>query len=420
MSVPSWLPRTRRTVSLALSVLIGTLGIAHPLTAQDRLAGLRTVTAGAVLEQVRFGGDGLLQAPLLGNDSIRVRRASQRSLPLSATWTLGPRWLVDLTAVHTSGEVTYTGRDGGPERKATLAGPSDVRLRVTGRFLDDALVLTAGANAPTGSTALDASELTALRVLASPALAMGTPAVGAGLSGTLGLLTQRRMGAWVLAGGAAIEWRGDFQPVASLVAGAPLLDLRPGNALRLSASLDGPLGRHRLAITASGDFFASDELRSPTQVGGSSAPLATVTLGPVMGADAQLQLVGARGGDVVLWTSARYRAGFARNGLTVSGSDGVYVDGGVRARQPLARRTDLVMALDGRFHTGLALDQGLATSGVAGGTGTIGVAHRVGGVSLQPFVRASGAALRARGPSPGRPRTNVSGVTGGFVILTRF
>ena len=43
---------------------------------------------------------------------------------------------------------------------------SDVRARLTGRFLDDALILTAGVNAPSGATGLTGEQLEALRELA--------------------------------------------------------------------------------------------------------------------------------------------------------------------------------------------------------------------------------------------------------------
>lgn len=385
--------------------------------AQDRLIGLRALSGGGVFEQVRFGESGLVQGALVGGDSIRVKQATQFSFPVSAAVPLGRSWNLDVTSIYSAGEVAFTPLAGGAERTATLSGLSDVRLRATGRFFDDALILTAGFNAPTGATHLDTLELTALRVLAAPALAMGAVPVGAGASGTVGLLSAHQMGNWAAAVGVAYELRGTYQPVAALAAGAPSADFQPGNVVRVSLGLDGLVGRHRLSLTATGDLFANDELRGAVA---GAAPLATVKLGPVLGGDAQLQLAVPRVRELVLWSAVRYRANYARDGFTVDNSNGTYFDAGVRSAIPLTVRTDLVLAADGRSHSGLAVDEGLPTSGVTSGTVTLGVAQRVGGLSLQPFVRTTAGRVQARGAARDRQSADFTGFSGGLVIISRF
>jgi hypothetical protein len=330
---------------------------------------------------------------------------------------IGRSWNLDVTSIYSAGEVAFTPIAGGAERTATLSGLSDVRLRATGRFFDDALIVTAGFNAPTGATELDTLQLTALRVLAAPALAMGAVPVGAGASGTVGLLSAHQIGSWAAAVGVAYELRGTYQPVAALAAGAPSADFQPGNVVRLSLGLDGLVGRHRLSLTATGDLFADDELRGAVA---GAAPLATVKLGPVLGADAQLQLAVPRVRELVLWSAARYRANYARDGFTVDNSNGTYLDAGVRSAIPLSVRTDLVLAVDGRSHSGLAVDEGLPTSGVTSGTATLGFARRMGGLSLQPFVRATAGRVQARGAARDRQSADFTGFSGGLVIISRF
>ena len=347
--------------------LLAALALALPLVptgrsgAQDRLVGLRAIGAGAVFESVQFGGDGLLQGKLPGQDSLRVRSATQFSVPVSAAFPLGRAWTFDVSGAFASGNVTIDEIGGRQGRVLTLSGVSDVRARLSGRLLNDGVMFTAGINAPSGLTELDGEQLTALRTLAAPALGLGAPPVGSGTSGTVGLLLARQLGTWGLAIGSSYEYRGTFQPVSALVAGAPSTDFTPGGVIRVTAGLDGFVGRSRLTLSASSDIFLEDELRNPAA--GTSAgddALARVQLGPLLGLDAQLQLAVPRLREFVLWTSFRVRSAFALDGVTVDGSDARYLDGGLRLDVPVGRRTDVFATADGRWHSGLGLDEGLA------------------------------------------------------------
>lgn len=386
-------------------------------SAQDRLVGLRALSGGAVYEQMRFGGDGLLQRGVAGADSARITQATLITFPISAATPLGRGFTLDITTVYSAGEIRFSPVAGGAERTASLTGLSDIRVRTSGRFFDDALILTVGVNAPTGRTELDSSEVAALRVLAAPALALGAVPLGSGLSGTVGILTAQQAGEWAIAAGVAYEYRGTYQPVAALTSGAPSADFQPGGVIRVSLGADRLLGKHRLTITAAGDLFQADELRGATT---SSAPLAKVQLGPIYSADAQLQLGVPRLRELTLWSAVRYRSNFSRDDVTVDSSSGIYYDGGVRTTIPLATRTDLVLALDGRYHSGLAIDAGLPTAGVTSSTATLGFSQRVGPLALQPFVRATMGRVQARGAARASQQADLTGLAGGLVIISRF
>jgi hypothetical protein len=407
VSRPSFIARAAALLAPAIPAALG---------AQDRLLGLRAAGAGVTAEVIRIGGGGVPQAGVLG-DSARVTRVAQLSVPVTAVTPLGGAWTLDATAIYGSGRVTREGTTGARTTSA-LAGVSDVRLRATGRLLDEALLVTVGANLPTGRTELDAEQLTALRALAAPAFALVAPPVGQGPSGTLGVLLARQAGEWALVGGVSYEYRGEFAPVAALIAGAPSVDFRPGGVVRASLGADRPLGRHRLSAAVSADVFAEDRLRAGAT--GAAPPsgleLAQVRLGPVLTTDVQLQLAAPRLRELVLWGTNRWRARFARDGVTVPGSSGNYLDAGVRATLPLAARTDLFTALDGRLHTGLDLDDALTTAGVAGGALTLGLSRAAGPVTVQPFARAQAGQLRfARLAS-----ASYTGASAGLTILTRF
>ncbi len=392
------------------------LCIAGTASAQDRLVGLRALSGGGVFERIEFADGGLLQSPLVGQDSLRITSATQISFPVAASMPLGRSWTVDITTVYSSGEVGFTSGNSNTAGTATLSGLSDVRVRTTGRFFNDGLIFTAGLNAPTGKTELSALELTAVRVLSAPALALGASPIGAGPSGTVGLLSARSLGPWAVAAGVAYEHRGSYQPVAALVAGAPSADFQPGGVIRASLGLDRLIGNNRLSITAAGDFFQTDELRAPS----GSAPIAQVRLGPVFSADAQLQLGVPRVRDFVLWTAARYRSNFSRDDITVDNSSGTYFDGGLRTTVPVARSTDVIFAVDGRFHSGLEIDEGLPTSGVTSGSATLGFSQRIGMLAFQPFARGTLGSVNARGNARDSQQANFTGVSLGLVIISRF
>jgi hypothetical protein len=335
-------------------------------------------------------------------------------VPITAVTPIGSSWTLDATTVYATGSVQLAGAAG---RTATLAGLSDVRLRATGRLFNESLLLTAGANAPTGRTKLDAEQLTALRVIAAPALAMLAPPVGQGPSGTFGMLLARQAGAWALAGGLSYEVRGRFAPVSALVAGAPSIDFRPGNVIRGSLGADRLVGRHRVSAAFSADVFAQDRLRAGgAPVGVTNATLAEVRLGPVFTTDLQLQLAAPRLRELVLWSTNRWRARFSRDGVTVPGSAGNYLDGGLRGSLPLGVRTDLFAAADARWHTGLDVGDALATAGVTGGGLTLGLSRRVAALTVQPFVRGQAGRLRFQRATD----ASFTGGTAGLTILTRF
>ncbi len=407
--------RLARAASRAasLSALITLLPVAAQ--AQDRLVGTSALGAGVTADVVQFGGNGYAQPGGAGRDSIRLRSISQISVPLSVAVSLGSTWTVDLQSVYSTVRLGFDPRTGA-RQNLTLSGISDVRVRATGRLLNDGLVFTAGVNAPTGQTELSVDHLTVLRASAAPALGLSAPPVGGGPAGTVGLVAARKLGAWAVAVGGSYELRGTYQPVAALTAGAPSGDYQPGNVIRGSIGLDRLVGMHRLSITSAADVYATDELRDPTS--SSARPLATVRLGPIVTTDIQLELAAPRVNEFVLWTSHRFRSQFERDGVKVNGSSANYIDGGLRTSVPLRRSLDLLVTADGRYHTGLSINQGLATSGVISGGGTLGLIARTGNLSLQPYLRAQAGSLSVRDSAA--PSTSFVGGSVGFLVVTRF
>lgn len=405
----------RATTALAL--------LPMSLQGQERLVGTRSVAVGGSWERVTFGGAGLSQAAFAGLDTTRVPRATQITLPIAASSPITDGWRLDVTALYGSGHVAYRTPTGQTER-AALGGVSDVRLRATGALLRDNVVLTIGLNAPSGRTALDGAEFSALRVLAAPALGFASAPVGAGLSGTVGVVVAQQVGSWAVAYGTSYEARGRYQPVAALIAGTGTADYLPGGVVRASLGADRLVGPHRLSLAASADVFADDRLR--TGVVGDSSLVglpggeARVRLGPVLSADAQLIIAAPRVRELVAYSAYRWRAPFALDGRTVERSSGQYVEAGVRTVIPWGTGRDAIVAADGRWHSGLGVDQGLPTSGVTSGSVTTGMQFSRALLSIQPYVRAQVGSLTQRAARVSPVTQSFVGVGGGLVVVTRF
>jgi hypothetical protein len=318
---------------------------------------------------------------------------------------------VSLSSSYASGEVALASPDAalGAGRYA-LSGLTDVRLRATGRRVGDGVLLTLGLNVPTGPTSLDPAQLSALRVLAAPALGLQPAAVGTGLAGTSGIVLARTLGDWAWALGASYELRGTYAPVAAFIAGTAEPDFDPGDALHLSLGTDGFLGRHGLTVGVSADFYTEDKLTT-----GNAGSEATVQLGPIVTAEAQLRLAAGGLRDLTLYAVERYRSSFKRAGETVPGSSGHYTEAGLRGVIPAGRSMGIVAALHGRYHTGLEVDNTLATAAVRTGGATLGVAFDLGrSGTLQPFVRGQLGTIETGGR-----RTDARGIAAGVVLGVR-
>lgn len=404
------------------SAALAVLACAGATSAQERLIGNRTVGGGISMESISFGGAGLLQTAFAGLDTTRITRVQQFSLPVTASSPLGAGWRLDVTSFYAAGRVTYAD-SAGATRTANLSGISDVRARATGRLFRDAVLLTVGVNAPTGRTELDAAQFSALRVVSAPALGIGSPPVGAGLSGTLGVVFAQQTRHWALAYGTSYEMRGQFQPVAALTAGTGATDFLPGGVFRASIGADRLLGSHRLSIAAAADVFADDRLRgaalgdsTPGGVTGESR----VRLGPVLSGDVQLFIAAPRVRELLTYAAYRWRAPFSRDGNTVERSSGQYIEAGVRTVVPWRRGRDVVLSTDGRWHSGLGVDQGLPTAGVTSGSVMAALQITRGLMTVQPYVRAQAGSLRQRASLVPTASQRFAGVSGGLVLVTRF
>jgi hypothetical protein len=173
--------------------------------------------------------------------------------------------------------------------------------------------------------------------------------------------------------------------------------------VRSSVTADRIVGAHRVSVAFAADVFATDRLRGvagatpPATAPAGGVDAATVRLGPVYTTDLQLQLAARGLRELLVYASHRYRAPYSRDGDRVASTSGAYLESGVRGARALRPGLDLMLALDGRHHTGLGVDQGLATMGVTALATTVSLAVRRGAVTVQPFGRMQVGSLRPTG-----------------------
>jgi hypothetical protein len=385
--------------------------LANAADGQGRLIGYRTSTVGPIYEYWSFG-DGFVQPAAQGLDSVTLKSAWQVSIPFGVTVPIGSQWSVDVNGAYASGQVNLAAPD--PSLHSdhySLSGISDVLFRLTGH-LTRALILTIGANAPTGKTSLSAEEYGALRVLAAPPLSFQVPTLANGVAGTAGLVYAHPVGGWALAVGASYEFRGSYTPGAT-AAGLFVENFAPSDALRFSLAADGLVGAHGMTFAVSADVFTTQN--QSTLQGIQQQPVLS-KLGPIFTVQWQLRFAAQSFRELTLYAVDRYRTKYQQGGNTIDGSNANYLDAGLRGVLSMSPSTGILGQLNFRDQTGLDAERTLSSAGIMSGAVTLGLIQDVGReFSLQPFVRGQVGRLTS-----GDRETTASGVAGGLTFGLRF
>lgn len=318
-------------------------------------------------------------------DSSGAKSAQQLAVPIDANFALGRRWKLDVNGAYTSGTVTL--RRGNADVTRDLSGPTDIRARMTGSFMNDALSVALGINAPTGRTSLKSDELEALRVLAAPASGMPVPVLGTGFGATLGLIAARTVGGWAVAGGATYEQRGDYAATDQLSAGiSTSTRVQPGPAVHVSLGATGTVGNGDMSLYGVVDLFGTDAL----EVSATPAPTAVeYRLGPMLSFNWGYRPGLKRLPDLQFMAGVRVRSAY-EDGVVgkVAGSSGTMAN--VAAAATLWRRNGWRVrgSIDAKTYSGLDVDSTLVTAGFSDLSVTALLAAPVGRTSIEPFIRA--------------------------------
>lgn len=348
-----------------LAVVAGSLSVgAAALRAQETLLPATSWGAAPIFSTWHFSTP-------IAQAAGAVTDVRQLALPLQVQFNLSDRWVLDFGGAAASSSVTVLG--GGATHTLTLSGVSDVRVRVSGPIIGDAVRVTAGVNLPTGTVGLSSDETNVLQSIAAPALEMPVGALGLGLGGTLGLVAAREAGPWALAIGASAESRRAYTPIDLALAGAPsLMTLTPGSALHVTVGATRAVGESRLSLLAVADAYQKDALT--TANGSGQSTQVQYTLGPQVSAVGRLDLALSGWREASSTLAVRYRAPFSdANGASVSGSGGSYVEAAFTGVHGATTGLGLLLGTDARYQTGLPFTSALVGAAVSAIGATLGV-----------------------------------------------
>ncbi len=333
------------------------------------------------------------------------------------------RWNFDLSgagafgAVHLSpntGDGAAQGEDDTGDRVVTIAGPTDVKLRLTGPVVGDNTLVTVGFNLPTGKVGLNADETAALQAIGAPAMRMPVGAFGAGAGATLGVIHVVQGEEWALAFGASAEQRTEFSPIAiALAAGKAETAVKPGTAAHVTVGYDRPLGEGRWSLLFVGDLYSEDQL---TASGGGQAEVTSAyTLGPQYTVSSVMQFAAPRWREAAFSTAVRLRSEFSdAAGVKVSGSSGTYLEASIGGVRGGSSGTGFIVGADARWHSGLTFTDALVGAASTAAGVTIGI-ERAGSSTLTRWT------LHGQYGTfdTGRASTSGMGVTLGLSIAAR-
>ncbi|MHB1312038.1 MAG: hypothetical protein ACYC3L_08470 [Gemmatimonadaceae bacterium] len=291
------------------------------------------------------------------------------------------RWNFDLSgagaigAVHLKRDVIVGGPPGDKSgsEAVTIAGPTDLKLRVTGPVFRDNTLVTVGLNLPTGKTRLNSEETSALQAIGAPALRMPVGAFGAGLGATVGVIQVVQGNEWALAFGASAEQRTEYSPIAiAILGGKSETQVKPGTAAHVTVGYDRPLGEGRWSLLFVGDIYSQDQLTAS----GGGLPTATsaYTLGPQYTVSSVMQFAASRWREASFSTAARMRSEFSdATGAKVPGSSATYLEaalGGVRGGSTGA---GFIVGADARWQSGMTFTDALVGAASTAAGVTLGV-----------------------------------------------
>jgi len=364
---------TRRFLVLACAATVG----AATARAQEALLPSTAWGVGTALSAWHFSKS-------LPQSSGGVADVAEFAIPFRLGSRFG-RWNFDVSGAGAIGAVHLAaGASGGEDRLISIMGPTDLKLRVTGAIVGDALQLTAGLNVPTGKVGLNGDETSTLQVVGAPALQMPVAAYGTGAGATLGLVRAFQGDDWAFALGASAEQRTEYSPIAlALSGGRAETKVTPGTALHVTAGLDRPLGEGRWSLLFVGDVFSKDKIRLS---GGGADQANDFTLGPQYTLISQLEFGGAGWRTASFNVAARMRSDFSdAAGVKVANSSGTYLEGSLGGVLGGPAGAGLIIGADARMHSGLKFTDALVGAAVTAAGVTLGL-ERAGTSTLTRFT----------------------------------
>lgn len=234
----------RRGATVAAIV---TLGSATPRSARAQDAAA-IATRGAV-EMVSYA--------LKANGAEKT--ISQLVSPIAVVLPVGDHLSFDVATAYASSRVEMKGATAG---SSSVSGLTDTQLRGSYVFGEDAVVLTAGLNLPTGQATANEKQFLAAQNISNDFLLFPIGTMGAGFGATGGIALARPLGAWNLGVGGSFRHSADFAPFE--YNDGQKAHYQPGDELRVRLGVDRSFGVSSAMFGATYSSYGNDRSAGAT------------------------------------------------------------------------------------------------------------------------------------------------------------
>ena len=179
------------------------------------------------------------------------RTVAQLAIPVAVVVPFGPRFFVDVATGYAS-----TTASGGSSPDSRISGLTDTQLRGTYTVGNDALVLTAGVNLPTGQSTVEANQIEAAGRIGSDFLSFPVSNMGTGLAATAGIGLAQPLGSWNVGAGLSLRHSQEYEPF-DIAGQRPRF--QPGDEVRVRVGGDRAVAEGRFMFGATYSAFGNDE-----------------------------------------------------------------------------------------------------------------------------------------------------------------
>ena len=229
------------------AVALVALGSATPLRASAQENGVIATRAAAEMDSYTLQSSGT------------AKTISQLVTPFAVVVPIGERLTFDIATAYAQSRVEVKGDSAAP---STVSGLTDTQLRGSYVFGQDAVVLTAGVNLPTGQSTANAKQFAAAQNISNDFLLFPIGTMGAGLGATGGIAAARSVGAWNLGFGGSYRHSADFAPFE--YNDGQKAHYQPGNELRGRIGIDRTFGAATAMFGATYSRFSDDKSAGAT------------------------------------------------------------------------------------------------------------------------------------------------------------
>ncbi len=194
-----------------------------------------------------------------------AKTVSQLSVPLVLVLPLGSRFNIDIATAYATSDVKENGKT-----TSSISGLTDTQVRANYTFGNDAVVVTLGANLPTGQYKIADDKADAAGQIGNDFLLFPISSYGSGFSATGGIAFARPVGDWNVgvAGSFRKSTKFDAFTGTGATGGKETLTFTPADEVRARIGADRYIGNGRLALGFTYSSFGSDVLANTSYATG--------------------------------------------------------------------------------------------------------------------------------------------------------